>query len=202
MREWQTEAADDQLIQRVQVGDTAAFETLFRRHSTKVCRQAMHLLGNEAETEEVMQEVFLRLYEKAYTFRGDAAFSTWLYRLTANVAISRLRRRRRRSEVSFDDYLPRFEEDGHHRERPVVDWSHTLENDMAQEEARRLLRQAIEELRPVDKAIVVLSDLEELSNREVADILGLSVSAVKSRLHRARLCLRGKLTVSLGCSSA
>lgn len=186
------------LIQRLQAGHVDAFERLFERFSPRVYRQAMHFLGNEAEAEEVMQEVFLTLYEKAGTFRGDAAISTWLYRLTANTAISRLRRRSRQLEVSLDGYLPQFSDDGHHRERPVVDWSHDIERDAVREESRQLLRQAIDKLRPLDKAVVVLSDLEELPQRETADILGLSLAAVKARLHRARLFLRGQLATSLG----
>ena len=106
----------------------------------------------------------------------------------------------RRPEVSMEEHLPQFRDDGHHLVRPVVDWSQNLERDVAQQEVRRLLREAIEQLRPIDKAVVVLSDLEELSNREVGDVLGLSVSAVKARLHRARLLLRGKLTVTLAPS--
>jgi RNA polymerase sigma-70 factor (ECF subfamily) len=149
-----------------------------------------------------MQEVFLTFYEKAKAFRGDSTLSTWLYRLTANAALSRLRRRKRRPEVLLDDYLPSFRDDGHHLVRPVVDWSHDLESDMATEELRQLLRQAIEALPPLDKTVLVLSDLEELSNQDIGDILGLSVPAVKARLHRARLFLRGKLAVSFGYSPA
>ncbi len=186
------------LIERLQAGHVDAFEGLFERYSAQVYRQAMHFLGNEAEAEEVMQEVFLTLYEKAGTFRGDAALSTWLYRLTANNAISRLRRRSRQQEVPLDAYLPQFSDDGHHRERPVVDWSHDIERNFVREESRQLLRQAIDKLRPLDKAVVVLSDLEELPQRETADILGLSLAAVKARLHRSRLFLRGQLAASLG----
>jgi RNA polymerase sigma-70 factor (ECF subfamily) len=194
------EVAERELVRRVQAGDTEAFETLFRQHGARVGRQALNLLGNEAEAEEVVQEVFLAFYEKAKTFRGDAALATWLYRLTTNAALNRLRRRKRRPEVSLEEYLPRFRDDGHHLVRPVVDWSHDLESEVATEELRQLLYQAIEALPPVDKTVLVLSDLEELSNRDIGDILGLSVPAVKSRLHRARLLLRGKLSVSLGHS--
>ena len=144
--------------------------------------------------------MFLTLYEKASTFRGDAALTTWLYRLTANAALGRLRHRKRHPEVSMDDYLPQFRDDGHHLVRPVVDWSSDLERGVASEELRQLLHQAIEELPPLDRAVLVLSDFEELSNRDIGDALGLSVPAVKSRLHRARLFLRGKLAVSLGHS--
>lgn len=186
------------LVERLQAGDTAAFEVLFRRYGARVARHAIHLLGNEAEAEEVVQEVFLTLYEKAHTFRGDAALSTWLYRLTANAALSRLRRHKRCPEVAMDAYLPRFRADGHHLVRPVVDWSADVEHAYASEEIRCLLQQAIDALAPVDKAVVVLSDIEGLSNRNIGVMLGLSVPAVKARLHRTRLCLRGKLAVALG----
>jgi RNA polymerase sigma-70 factor (ECF subfamily) len=191
---------EQRLVERLQAGDAEAFEVLFRRYAARVSRQAMNLLGNEAEAEEVAQEVFLALYEKANTFRGDAALATWLYRLTTNAALGRLRRRRRRPEVSIDDYLPQFRDDGHHLVRPVVDWSQDVERCYATAELRQLLRQTIEALRPVDKAVLVLSDIEELSNREIGDILGLSLQATKARLHRARLCVRGQLAVALGYS--
>jgi RNA polymerase sigma-70 factor (ECF subfamily) len=191
-------ADEAELLEQLQAGDVTAFEVLFKRYSAQVLRQAMRLLGNDAEAEEVTQEVFLTLYEKGSTFRGEAALGTWLYRLTANAALGRLRHRKRHPEVLIDDYLPPFQEDGHHLSRPVIDWSHDLENSVASQELRRLLHQAIEDLAPLDRTVLVLSDMEELSNREIADTLGLSVSAVKARLHRARLFLRGKLAVSMG----
>ena len=183
------------LVQRLLTGDVEAFDVLFKHYHAKVYGQAIRLLGNDAEAEEVLQEVFLSVYEHAHTFRGEAAFSTWLYRLTANAALTRLRRRQRHPETSLDDYMPAFQEDGHHRVRPVVDWSQNLENQLAEAEARHLLRQAIDDLPALDKAVVVFSEFDELSNQEIGDILGLSVSAVKSRLHRARLYLRGRLSV-------
>jgi RNA polymerase sigma-70 factor (ECF subfamily) len=194
---------DDQaLITQLQAGDADAFERLFKRYAARVLRQALHVLGNEAEAEEVAQEVFLTLYEKAATFRGDAALATWLYRLTANAALSRLRYRKRHPEVLIDDFLPQFRDDGHHLVRPIIDWSHDLEHGVAREELRQLLHQAIQELPPLDRTVLVLSDFEELSNRDIGEALGLSVSAVKARLHRARLFLRGKLAVSLGHAGA
>jgi RNA polymerase sigma-70 factor (ECF subfamily) len=189
---------EQEIVERLQAGDTAAFDVLFHRYGARVARQAIHLLGNEAEAEEVVQEVFLTFYEKAHTFRGDAALSTWLYRLTANAALSRLRRHKRRPEVAIDEYLPRFRADGHHLVRPVVDWSADVEQAYAGKELRRLLQQAIDMLTPLDKAVVVLSDIEGLSNRDIGAMLGLSIPAVKARLHRVRLCLRGKLAVVLG----
>ncbi|MGE3539148.1 MAG: RNA polymerase sigma factor [Candidatus Tectimicrobiota bacterium] len=188
----------ERLIARLQAGDTQAFEVLFRQSYVQVYRQAQRLLSNEAEAEEVVQEVFLTVYEKAQTFRGDAALTTWLYRLTVNAALSRLRRRKRRPEVAMEDYLPRFREDGHHLMRPIVDWSSELEEQLAQVQMQQQLRQAIALLAPLDKAVLVLSDFEERSNREIGEMLGLTVPAVKARLHRARLFLRGQLAVALG----
>lgn len=193
------DAEDHALIQQLKAGDQAAFEVLYRRYLAQVYRQARALVGNDTETEEVVQEVFLTLYEKAKTFRGDAAFSTWLYRLTMNAGLTRLRRRKRSREVNFDDHLPKYQADGHHL-MPVVDWSQDLEKQLARRELHRILGQALDQLRPVDKAVVTLSDLEGLPNREIGKALGLSVPAVKTRLHRARLFLRGKLAVTLGHS--
>ncbi len=188
------------IVQRVKAGDQQAFEALYRRYVSMVYRQAFKLVGNEAEAEEVVQEVFLTLYEKAKTFRGDSAFSTWLYRLTVNTTLMKLRRRKRSKEVAIEDYLPKYQDDGHHLVRPVVDWSRNPEESLLSLEVQRTLQHALDRLPPVDKAVVVLSDLDGLANKEVGKALGLSVPAVKSRLHRDRLFLRGNLEVSLGHS--
>lgn len=193
-----TTLPEHKLIQRLQTGDTEAFETLFRQYVAQVLRQATHLLGNPAEAEEVVQEVFLTVYEKAHTFRGEAAFRTWLYRLTMNAARSRLRRRRRSKEVTVADYLPRFLPDGHYTIWPGVDWSADLETCLAKTQLRHLLRETINLLAPLDRAVLVLSDLEELAHKDISATLGLTIPAVKARLHRARLFLRGRLAVTLG----
>jgi RNA polymerase sigma-70 factor, ECF subfamily len=200
IRRQQADGEDCRLIERLKAGDHEAFDLLFQRYFSIVSRQATRLTGNRDEAEEVVQEVFLTVYEKAHTFRGTAAFSTWLYRVTANAALTKLRRRKKGEELALDEYLPSFREDGHHLVRPVVDWSNELEERVASGERQRLIQQALDELAPVDRAVVVLSDLEGLSDREIASALGLSVSAVKARLHRSRLVLRGKLAASLGYS--
>ena len=200
VRKQRSDDEDRCLIEQVKAGDHDAFDVLFQRYFSTVYRQAIRLAGNREEAEEVVQEVFLTIYEKAHTFRGAAAFSTWLYRITANAALSKLRRRKKGEELPLDEYLPGFREDGHHLVRPVVDWSNELEERVASEERQRLIQQALDQLAPVDKAVVVLSDLEGLSDREIGSALGLSVSAVKARLHRSRLFLRGKLAASMGYS--
>jgi RNA polymerase sigma-70 factor (ECF subfamily) len=190
------------LIRAIEQGDERAFETLFRLYSRKAFQVAYRLVGNEQEAEEAVQEVFLTIFQKAKTFRGECQFSTWLYRLAVNAALSRLRRQKRRKEISYEDFLPQFQKDGHHRVRPVVDWSSQLDESSLNEELQHALRRAFNELKPVDKAVVTLSDVEGFSDQEIAQTLQLTVSAVKTRLHRARMFLRGKLSVYLGHSAA
>ena len=192
--------AEPTLVERLKAGDSDAFDAIFRRYVNQVYRRALRLLGNEADAEDVVQEVFLTVHRKIKTFRGQSEFSTWLYRLTVNAALGKLRQRKRSKEVLYDDYLPKFQKDGHHLVRPVVDWSEEIDSHRDNRELQQLLKQALEQLKPVDKAVVVLSDLEGFLDREIAKTLGLSVAAVKTRLHRSRLFLRGKLAIHLGYS--
>ncbi len=135
-------------------------------------------------------------------FQGNSQFSTWLYRLTVNAALGRIRRSKKNQQVEYEEYLPKFQKDGHHQVRPVVDWSDSLDEKYSQKETRALLTQALDQLKPVDKSVVILSDVEGLSDKEIAETLNLTVSAVKTRLHRARLFLRGRLAVHFGHSAA
>ncbi|HEX9454283.1 MAG TPA: sigma-70 family RNA polymerase sigma factor, partial [Candidatus Binatia bacterium] len=172
------------------------------RHSAKLYNVALRILGGDAsDAEEVIQDVFLTAFRKANMFQGNSQFSTWLYRLTVNAALGRIRRSKKHKEVAYDEFLPKFQKDGHHQVRPVVDWSDTLDEHYGQKQTQQLIGRALEELKPVDKSVVVLSDLEGMSDREIAETLNLTVSAVKTRLHRARLFLRGKLAVHFGQSA-
>lgn len=191
------------LIERLKAGDEAALETLFKLHSAKLYNVALRILGGDrSDAEEVIQDVFLTAFRKASMFQGNSQFSTWLYRLTVNAALGRIRRSKKHQEVEYEEFLPKFQKDGHHQVRPVVDWSDTLDENYSRQETRGLLAQALGQLKPVDKSVVVLSDVEGLSDKEIAETLNLTVSAVKTRLHRARLFLRGKLAVHLGYSAA
>ena len=184
---------DTHLMQAAQAGDDVAFETLFQRYQAKVYRQAWSLLGDDADAEEVTQEVFLTLHRKALTFRGASAFSTWLYRVTANAALSRLRWRRRQT-VSLEQVATTYGASRLHA--PAAEY------DAIRAESRAYLRQALEALRPLDQAIVVLSDLEGLTNRETGHVLGLSLSAVKARRYRAHQALKIHLTKRLDPTSS
>jgi RNA polymerase sigma-70 factor, ECF subfamily len=197
-----TAADENQIIERLKNGDPQALETIFALYSVKLYSVAQRILGEAADTEEVIQDVFWTVYRKAKSFKGDAQFSTWLYRLTVNAALGRVRRAKKKKEVEYEEFLPKFQKDGHHLVRPVVDWSGTLEEKYSQREVQALLGKALDQLKPVDKSVVVLSDVEGFSDKEIAATLNLSVSAVKTRLHRARLFLRGNLAVQLGYSPA
>jgi RNA polymerase sigma-70 factor, ECF subfamily len=193
---------DSALIERLKVGDQEALEALFNLYSPKLYNVAHRILGDVADTQEIIQDVFWTVYRKAKTFRGNSQFSTWLYRLTINAALGRIRRSKKNKEVEYEEFLPKFQEDGHHLVRPVVDWSNTLDENYAKQELQQLLKEALDQLKPIDKSVVVLSDLQGISDKEIAATLGVTVSAVKTRLHRARLFLRGKLAVQLGHSAA
>lgn len=201
-RRARTAEADASLITRLQAGDQGALEEIFNLYSAKLYNVAHRILGDVADTEEVIQDVFWTVYRKAKSFQGNSQFLTWLYRLTVNAALGKIRRSKKKKEVEYDEFLPKFQKDGHHLVRPVVDWSDTLDEKYAEHEIHQLLGKALNQLKPVDKSVIVLSDLEGLSDKEIAAAVGLTVSAVKTRLHRVRLFLRGKLAVQLGYSAA
>jgi RNA polymerase sigma-70 factor (ECF subfamily) len=190
------------VIERLKSGDQRALETIFNLYSVKLYNVALRILGEPADTEEVIQDVFWTVYRKAKSFQGYSQFSTWLYRLTVNAALGKIRRRKHNKEVDYDEYLPKFQADGHHMVRPVIDWSDNLDEQYSRHELHELLGKALDQLKPLDKSVVILSDLEGMSDKEIAVTLQLSVSAVKTRLHRARLFLRGKMAMHLGYSPA
>jgi RNA polymerase sigma-70 factor, ECF subfamily len=193
---------DSELIERLKNGDEDALEALFNLYASRLYNVAHKILGDGADTQEVIQDVFWTAFRKAKTFRGSAQLSTWLYRLTVNAALGKIRRSKKSKEVEYEEFLPKFQEDGHHLVRPVVDWSNALEENYAKREIQEVLKQALDMLTPLDKSVVVLSDLEGLSDKEIAAAVGITLAAVKTRLHRARLFLRGKLAMRLGYSAA
>lgn len=195
--------SDESLVRMIaETSSEEALNEILNRYRERVYRTALKVTDNHNDAEDVVQEVSIRIFKKAHSFRTDSKFSTWLYRLVTNEAISRLRKIRRERTVSLDDYMPRFEDDGYHAERPVIDWSQEVEKKVADKEIHSIIEMAMRQLSPLDRTVVVLSEIEELTNPEIGKILGLSVLAVKGRLHRARLYLRSKLAVQLGYSAA
>ncbi len=179
------------LLSRLQAGDRAAFAYLVELHSPHVYRVALKLLGDEQEAEEVLQETFLRAFEKIGQFEGRARLGTWLYRIATNLALMRLRKRQLPT-VPLDE--PLSGEDGEEMPRELLDWSQLPEEELLSAEARAEMDAAIAALPETLRSVFVLRDIEGLSTQETADVLGLSVPAVKSRLLRARLALRERLS--------
>lgn len=179
---------DAGLVARLRRREAAAVEALVAAYSERLYRLAIHITGNAMDAEEVVQDALWTVTRKIDTFREESAFSSWLYRITTNAAYQTLRRRRSgRQEVSWDDH-----EHGRPGE-PLADWSARVEEPAFQTELRTVLTAAINDL-PVDYRLAfVLHDVEGLSNPETAEVLRVSLPAVKSRVHRSRLFLRARL---------
>jgi RNA polymerase sigma-70 factor (ECF subfamily) len=189
------------LLDRVRAQDASALEALMERYSARIYRVAFGITRNHAEAEEVVQDVFLTLFRKAESFEGRAALGTWLYRVAANAALIKRRGKRIEVEVSLEEYLPTYKADGHRegdRSFLVADWTQNPERDLLSGEARAILDESLDLLPEHYRAVLVLRDVEELTNEEVAEALGEAVPAIKSRLHRARMMLREILTRRLG----
>ena len=192
--------AEDRLIERLRQGDTEALEAVMVRYSGRVYRLAFGITRNDADAEEIVQDVFLTLFRKIDTFEGRSALGTWIYRVTTNAALIKRRGKRVELEVLLEDYLPRFLEDGHRegdRAFLCADWSQGPDEAAQAAETRAILTQALERLPDTYRAVVLLRDLEGLSNEQAAEVLGETVASVKSRLHRARMALREQLTQAL-----
>ena len=200
--EAQTAAAQGELalIDRLRAGDTGALGPLMDCHADRVYRLAHGITRNEADAEEVVQDVFLTLVRKVHGFEGRAALGSWLYRVATNAALIKRRGKRAQVEVSLEDHLPAFLPDGHRaggRALLLRDWSQSPEEELLSWETGALLRRAIDDLPDRYRAVLVLRDVEGLSNDDAAEALGESVPSVKSRLHRARMALRERMTRSL-----
>jgi RNA polymerase sigma-70 factor, ECF subfamily len=196
-----SEIDDRTLLDKAVAGDAGALEALMTRHAGRVYRLAYGITRNPADAEEVVQDVFLTVVRKGGSFEGQATLATWMYRVTMNAALNRRRGKRRELEVSLEEHLPTYTENGHRagdRSDLLVDWSSTPEERVLSGESRRVLENAIDSLPDHYRAVLVLRDVEELSNEEVASIVGDSLASVKSRLHRARMALREQLTRHFG----
>lgn len=167
-------------------------EELFRDHAPRVYTLARRMLGNDADAEDVTQDVLLQVLRKLPTFRGESAFSTWLHRVTVNAALAHRRKRALREEGRVNDPLDLFQDNGHHH-GPVRRWAAAPEQHVLDHETHQLIEEAIARLPEAYRDVYVLADVEGLPNAEIAGMLDMSVAAVKSRLHRARLMMRDAL---------
>jgi RNA polymerase sigma-70 factor (ECF subfamily) len=167
-------------------------EQIFRDYAPRIYNLARRMLGSDADAEDVTQDVLLQVVRKLDTFRGESALSTWLHRITVNAALAHRRKRALHAQHQVHDPLDHFLEDGHHH-RPVRPWSIEPDQEALDRETHEVIEKAIAGLPEIYRDVYVLADVEGLPNQEIAGMLGLSLSAVKSRLHRARLLMRNAL---------
>jgi RNA polymerase sigma-70 factor (ECF subfamily) len=183
-----TGAADDlDLVHASKKGDVAAFEQLVNRYDRKLLRIAQSVTHNKEDSQDAVQEAFLKAYQNLGQFREDSQFSTWLIRITVNQSLRKLRKQRTVREVSLDED---FQGDGDMLPIEVTDWAPNPEQLYWASELRHLLTLTLEAARPPLRVVFVLRDIEGLSIVQTAVVLGLSQAAVKARLWRARLQLR------------
>jgi RNA polymerase sigma-70 factor, ECF subfamily len=179
------------LVARAKAGDDTAFSSLVSQYERKILRLAKNITRHDEDAEDVLQEAFLKAYEHLDRFEGNSKFYTWLVRITVNEALMKLRKRRGDKTVPLDEPVE-LGEDALQREIAV--WDGNPEDQYSGEEMKKILQDALDSLKPDFRTVFTLRDIEELSTEETAETLGISVAAVKSRLLRARLSLRERLT--------
>ena len=179
------------LVAKAREGDSGAYNQLVTRYSPKIYRLAKHITQNDEDAEDVLQETFLKGFEHLGDFHGQSKFYTWIVRIAVNESLMKLRKRKSSRTVPLDEPLDTGEDTV---VREIAVWDENPEQQYSREELAQILDEAVQSLRPVFRTVFVLRDIEELSTEETAEALGISVPAVKSRLLRARLQLREKLT--------
>ena len=185
------EDKDVELVAQAKAGDTAAFEQLIRQYERQIFRTANHITQNREDAEDITQDVFFKAYQKLEQFQGNSKFSTWLVRIAVNESLMRLRKRKTSKTVSMDQDV---ETEEGSIPRDFAEWRPNPEQNYSQAEMAEILQKTIAGLPPGFRTVFTLRDIENLSTEETAEALGLSVPAVKSRLLRARLQLRERLS--------
>jgi RNA polymerase sigma-70 factor (ECF subfamily) len=188
--------ADEQrLIAASKEGDAAALDALVRTHQDRVYGFAMRMCRNVEDAKDILQETFLGVIRSLRDFREESKFSTWLYRIASNACLKKRRRGVHdpspEQELSLDELMPRPDAEG--RKPEIPDWSEDAERTLLRGELNARMEAAIDKLPKEYKIVLVLRDVEGLSAEETAQAVGLSVAAVKSRLHRARVFVRQAL---------
>lgn len=185
------------LVAALKSGQEWAFETVVRVYGGRLLAVARRYVRCEEDASDVLQSAYLSAFRALGQFEGSAQLSTWLHRIVVNTALMKIRTRRRKPEESIEDLLPSFREDGHHLEQ-FSDWSASADVLLEQNETRRTVRRCIDQLPDAYRTVLLLRDIEERSTREVAEMLGVTSTAVKVRLHRARQALSTLLRKELG----
>mgnify|MGYP001461547442 CR=1 FL=1 len=185
-------AEEEQLVKDLQAGKGESFEQLANIYQKKIYALSFNLTRNAMDSEDVTQEVLLTLFRKIHTFQGRSAFSSWVYRITLNATYMKLRSRKKERSISIEELLPSFNRSGFQQEK-IRDWSENTESLLFDNEVRETIQKAVSLLPDKERVVFLLRDVEGLSTENVSEVLELTIPAVKSRLHRARLFLRKKL---------
>ena len=193
------ERDEAQMIAAILAGDRELYHTLIQPYELSVYRMALSFVKNETEAEDVAQEAILKAFRNLANFRGESKFSTWLISITLNEARRRLRRQ---STVRMESLDESAEEGGKVSPALLRDWREIPSEALERREVRELLQNAIEQLSPIYREVLVLRDIEEFSTEETAGVLAISISSVKVRLHRARIMLQKELAPKLRLASA
>jgi RNA polymerase sigma-70 factor, ECF subfamily len=185
------------LLVRLRAGEGAAYEILVRDYGGRMLAVARRILGDDDGAQDALQDAFVSAFKSLDSFQGGAQLSTWLQRITINAALMKLRSQRRRQEQDIESLLPEFTDNGHHAVEPRR-WAESADTDALRAETRDVVRACIDKLPSAYRVALVLRDIEELDNEQVAEILGVSVNAAKIRVHRARQALRTLLDPHFG----
>jgi len=191
------EIQDEELVRRIRAGDSSQFELLAARYASKIYGLAMRLMRNPSDAKDAVQDTFLLVYTKLDGFRSESAFGTWLYKVALNSIYMKLRQRKRAAEDNIEDYLPQFDGQGT-MQGMVRAFGEDPEREAIRQQSTAAVREAIDRLPAEYRVVLVARDIDDLSSEETAEALGLTVAAVKSRLHRARLFLRQQLENKFG----
>jgi RNA polymerase sigma-70 factor, ECF subfamily len=182
---------EKELIARIIAGETELFHELIRPYERMVYLSILTMLRNEQEAEDAAQEVMINAFRHLKSFRGDAKFSTWLVTIAMNEARQRLRKAKAAQLVSLDE--EKEDREGDFTPAVLTDWREIPSEVLEKKEMRQKLREAVEQLPPIYREVLVLRDLQELNQEETASALGINVALVKVRLHRARMMLQKML---------
>ena len=186
-------ATEEALVRDLQNGNLDAYDKLAKIYQKKIYGLSFHLTRNQMDAQDVTQEVLLTLFRKINMFQGKSAFSSWVYRIAVNASYMKLRSKKKEPNVSIDELMPSFNSAGFQQEK-IQDWSENTESLLFTKETRDVINTAVDLLPEKEKVVFLLRDVEGLSSEKAGEILDLTVPAVKSRLHRARLFLRKKLS--------
>ena len=184
---------EEALVRDWQNGNLEAYDKIVKIYQKRIYVLSFNLTRNQMDAQDVTQEVLLTLYRKIKLFQGKSAFSSWVYRITVNASYMKLRSKKKEPNVSIEELMPSFNSAGFQQEK-IRDWSEDTQSLIFTNETRDIINKAVDLLPEKEKVVFLLRDVEGLSTEKTGEVLDLTVPAVKSRLHRARLFLRKKLS--------